>query len=353
MKRYRVAFWENKKFKSLTFSAYNGQKEDKHMKDYDFEKAKRDWRELNREEDSIPLYMKDWYWDAVCNSPDDWSVICVKKNNQVEAAFPFLYTKRKGLRFIELPWQVAAAGIWIRNRDISNKGKALVYLTDIVNEIIRHLPKYDSFKVNFNHLLWTWHPFYWMGFEAMPRYTSVIRKTDSGGVSAISKRRKRSYRNAVEKYNKVEVNGITPDEYWDFFLKSYDRRAKTISYERNNFLNLVNAAMEHNACELRDARKDGNLVAVNVVLYDEQRAYYQFLTHLPGIGDDAQTYITLDAIEKTLENGKTFDFEGSMIHGVCEYYMSWNPELEVNYLITKYSRKYRLLRFLKVCLWKR
>lgn len=149
------------------------------------------------------------------------------------------------------------------------------------------------------------------------------------------------------------MNGITPEEYWEFFLDSYDSRGRKVSYERYRFLNLINVAMEHGACELRDVRQDGKLIAVNVVLHDEQRAYYQFLTHLPGVGDDAQTLITLDAIEKTLENGKAFDFEGSMLVGVCEYYMSWNPELELNYLITKFSGRYKLLRFLKSCLWQK
>lgn len=150
------------------------------MRGYDFEKAKRDWRSLNRQENSIPLYMKDWYWDAVCDFPDEWKVICVEKNDRVEAAFPFCYRKKGGLRFIELPWQVPTAGIWLRNQNIMQKGKALAYLTDIVNEIVRLLPDFDSFKVNFNHLLWTWHPFYWRGFDAKPLYTSVIGK--SGGV---------------------------------------------------------------------------------------------------------------------------------------------------------------------------
>lgn len=148
---------------------------------YDFDLAKSAWRELNKTEQTIPLYMRDWYWDAVCETPDAWKVICVWKNNLIEAAFPFLYSRRKGMWFIELPWQVSTAGIWLRNQNISQKGKALTYLTDIVNEIISYLPKFDCFMINFNYMLWTWHPFYWKGFQATPLYTSVIKSVNAGG----------------------------------------------------------------------------------------------------------------------------------------------------------------------------
>lgn len=154
------------------------------------------------------------------------------------------------------------------------------------------------------------------------------------------------------KYDRIEVNGITPEEYWCFFERSYSSRGRIISCKREKFLNLINAAIAHDACEIRDVREHGELVAANVILRDGQRAYCQFLTHFPGKGDDAQTMITLDAIEKTLGRNMVFDFEGSMISGVCEFYVSWNPELELNYLITKYSKRYRIFRFLKDCIAK-
>lgn len=143
------------------------------------------------------------------------------------------------------------------------------------------------------------------------------------------------------------MNGITPEEYWDFFERSYNSKERIISFKKEKFLKLVNTAIAHDACEIRDVQDNGNLVAANVIFRDAHRAYYQFLTHLPGKGDDAQTMITVDAIEKTLEDHMIFDFEGSMISGVCEFYVSWNPELELNYLIMKCSKRYKILRVLK------
>lgn len=140
------------------------------------------WEEVNKSMSaSIPLYMKNWYWDAVCNS-DDWDVILNFENDDVESAFPYKYTRRKGMWFIELPWQVATAGIWFRHcyREES-KEKELLYQTKQINNIIAQLPKYDFFRINFNHNLFTWHPFYWQGFKATPYYTSVLSTNVRGG----------------------------------------------------------------------------------------------------------------------------------------------------------------------------
>lgn len=317
---------------------------------YNFEKAKIDWRELNKTEgDLVPIYMKDWYWDAVCNSGDEWKVICLYKNDKVEAAFPFLYTKRKGMWFIELPWQVACAGIWYRDKELSNKERALLYLNDIVNQVVELLPKYDCFKINFNHSLWTWHPFYWLGFEATPLYTSIIRTTDGEGWSQISQRRKRSIKKAEKKY-RIGINEITPEEYWNFFEESYKKRNRIISYNKNKFLKLIQAAIENNACEIRSVYYQETLAAVNILLKDSERSYDQFFSYMPGIGDDAQSFATYDGIKATLKEGLVFDFEGSMIPGVCEFYTSWNPVYESNYLIKKTSKKYNRLNAIRTFL---
>lgn len=95
---------------------------------------------------------------------------------------------------------------------------------------------------------------------------------------------------------------------------------------------------------------DDEIVAGNIVLMDSKRVYDQFFTYMPKIGEDAQSLATISAIEAAICVGKDFDFEGSMIPGICEFYTSWNPEYEINYLITKTSKKYDKLNALRTLL---
>jgi len=62
---------------------------------------------------------------------------------------------------------------------------------------------------------------------------------------------------------------------------------------------------------------------------------------------DAKSAVIDFAIQDTLQKGKKFDFEGSMIRGVCEFNLSYNPEWETYYLVQKMSPKYRLLYHMK------
>ena len=61
----------------------------------------------------------------------------------------------------------------------------------------------------------------------------------------------------------------------------------------------------------------------------------------------ATSYAIYEAINYALKKGKIYDFEGSMIKGVCEFNSSFNPEWEVYYLITHCSRKYKVLTNIK------
>ena len=317
-------------------------------KKYDYKKAKMDWHELNvSNEADIPLYMKDWYWDAVCDSTDEWKVICIySEEGEIEAAFPFLYTKRKGLWFIELPWQVSYAGIWLRNKDISNKEKALKYLNENVKAIVESLPYYDYFHVTFGDSLWTWHPFYWLGYDARPTYTSIICADRSDIKKSVTYGRRKNINRAEKKY-KILIDNISVEQYWNLFEQSYDTRGKKISHVKNKFINFVEILKQHDSCEIRTAIDENeNIVAINIFLIDSKKYYHQFGTQLAGC-KDATSFIIYNGIKACIDNKRNFDFEGSMIQGVCEFNVSWNPEFETHYVITKSSRKYRILNLIR------
>ena len=81
------------------------------MIEYDFDKAKEEYRELCRDNETIQIYIKDWYLDAACQNVEDWKVILVKENGKIMAAFPFQHIKKKGLWSISNAFQVARGGI--------------------------------------------------------------------------------------------------------------------------------------------------------------------------------------------------------------------------------------------------
>ncbi len=310
---------------------------------YDFASAKEEWRNICAKEPGISIYQKDWFWDAACERPQDWQVIILKDSDQIEAAFPFVYLKRKGLWYIETPWQAAASGIWIRRQDFKSTEAELTYLTDIVNRVVDLLPYYDSFHVIFNEKLWNWQPFYWRGFQAKPYYTMVVRnKTEEKIKSRLSKSR-RTRINKAQRMYRVGVDDITLEAYWEYFQKSYENRGKQIAFEKEKFFRLLYALKEHNAMQVRTVLCGDTIVSENIVFVDDNRYYHHFVTQMKDADKDATSFAVYDSICSAMRDGKDFDFEGSMLQGVCTFNLSFNPEFETHYMIYDQSDRYKIL----------
>jgi hypothetical protein len=123
---------------------------------------KDEYRNMCSIENSIPIFSRDWWMDAVCG-PDNWDVIIVKKDNQVIAAMPYYLNKEKKSIRITQPLLTQTNGIWIKYPPGQKYFKMLSYQKDIMGEIIDRLEslKVDSFSQNFHYSVSNWLPFYW------------------------------------------------------------------------------------------------------------------------------------------------------------------------------------------------
>ena len=317
------------------------------MTSYDFETAKKKYRELCRTEASVNVYMRDWYLDAVVEKKQEWLVVLVEENEVIMAAFPFGYMKRHGMNYISNLWQSVRMGLWIRKKIYKSKEDELRTLDKYVEEVVTNLPPYDSFKVAFHGGFKNWQPFYWRGFSAVPYYSMLIKGDGEDYISHIGRSRRNRIRKAAKMY-RIEANQLSLEEYWEFLLKTYDSKAREVAYDKTQFFNLLEVLQNNNACIIWSVYDNqDNLVSACITLEDAGRCYHQFVAQMQGQDTDATSYAVYEAIKYTLDKDKIFDFEGSMIRGVCEFNASFNPDREVYYVISKFSRKYRLFAAIK------
>ncbi|RKM57883.1 GNAT family N-acetyltransferase [Butyrivibrio sp. CB08] len=237
-----------------------------------------------------------------------------------------------------MPWQVAAAGIWVNNQNVS-----LSVLTQYANIVISLMPKYDRFRMVFSERWWTWQPFYWNGFRSTPYYTMCVKADSVEAVlPSISKKRRERINRGKRKY-RIDTDNTSFKTYWDFLKSSYEDRGRHLDYGEEKFYRLFTALEEHNACQIRSVYDQDRLVAVNIMLVDEEKYYHQFGAQMKKTDSSATSYAVYDAICSAVNSGKVFDFEGSMIQGVCEFNSSFNPKWETQYLIESYSARYILI----------
>lgn len=317
------------------------------MKICSLEESKKIYHDLCQEEPTINIYSQDWYLDAVVKKKSDWKVILVEEKGKIQAAFPFQYTKQHGLYYIENPWQCSRGGIWVRKKAYKSKRDELTFQREIINIIVAALPKFDVFKIKFDADFVNWQPLYWKGFEEQTNYSTIIYPSDDNTLSNISSRRRNQIKSALNKYIIIE-NMISSDKYWDYFEKSCRLRDMSPLYSKEAFIALYNVLNEKHACITRYAENDeGEVVAGNIIIHDQLRHYDQFSFFMPEGGNEANALLKYLAIEKAKQSNCIFDFEGSMIPGICEYNASFNPQWEPYHFIYKYSNRYQLLQDVK------
>lgn len=312
-----------------------------------FEQDKLEWRQFCETEPSVTIYQQPWYWDAVCDHPDDWRVILIKKNGAIEAAFPFVYRRHHFIWYIETPWQMPASGIWMRKRreDFRSIEADFVYLKEIVDAVVERLPYFDSFQVGFNSRLWSWQPFYWHGFEATLHYTMIVSPKPIEQIKMQCSKSRRRRLNKAEREYQLSVDETSAEEFWAFFQKTYMERGMNISFSKEKFIYFFNMAKAHHALQIRSITDKDRVLAENIVLSDHGRFYHQFVAQFKDKDKDASALAVYDAICMAMREGKIFDFEGSMIPGVAQFNLSFNPEYENLYSISKETARFKVYSF--------
>ena len=164
------------------------------MSIYNFEEAKQKYRCFCREEPSINIYMQDWYLDGAVKKQEDWRVILCEEDGVIQAAFPFQYTKKHGMYYIENPWNCARMGIWMGKREYKSRLDELLTQKRLVEDILGKLPRYDVFRISFHSGFENWLPFYWNGFSEQSYYSMIISPSEEELLPKVNRMRRRQIR---------------------------------------------------------------------------------------------------------------------------------------------------------------
>ena len=310
---------------------------------YDFVAAKKEYREFcEKEQHDIQIFAQPWYLDTVCDSPDDWRVIVYKENGKIVAAFPFQYKKGKhGWWQISNPWQAARLGIWMDYGDRATNSKRETFENTVTEFVIDNLPYFDSFNVSFDARYKNWRKFYENGFSQETRYSYLIPSTQVkvDYLQTISRHKRKAIERAKDIFcvqNSTALENV--DDYWDFFIHSYELRNRKPAYSEKKAKRLFQEVLSEKHGRIYFAKdSEGDTCAECIVFYDSRRYYGMYGTFDPTKTDSARELLTYQAILDCAKDGKNYDFEGSMIPGAAQYGRAFNPELEPYFVISKYS----------------
>ena len=309
---------------------------------------RQDYREYCNTNESIPIFVKDWWLDQVCGE-NNWDVALVKKNNEIVASLPYyMRTNILGQNSITMPALTPFMGPHIDYPANQKYSTRLAYEKRTILDLIKMLPRFSSYYQKFHYSITNWTPFYWEGFQQTSYYTTVLDDlTDIDGLySAFESERRANIRAAEE-----ELKAETSDDLAEFY------RINTLTFGRQGlsppysfeFIKQID-----DACKKRDCREiffardpSGRIHGATYIVWDKTSAYALMAGQDPELKkSNSIALLAWEGIKKASKVTKKFDFEGSMMENVDRFNRGFGGKQVPYSSVTKNSRT-EFLRNLK------
>lgn len=283
----------------------------------------------------LPIYLKDWWMDAVC-AGKQWDVLLsMDEDGNVRAALPYLFRQRHKIRYIIMPQMTQIGGIWFRE-DIRDSQEVV---QSICQEFAQQLAEM-RLSYYYQHFL-PGSPapacLKQMGFTVRERVTYRINDLSNldDVINAFSKNKKRQLQKALSLHADYHMQA---EDFYQFHAQCMHEQAKQISYSREFLLVIERKASRLQQCQFIAVKDADNItMAAAFLIWDAQTLYYLIPCYSPKYKNSgAGALLVLESIKLAREKGLAFDFEGSMIRGVANHYKQFGSTATPYYSVEKY-----------------
>lgn len=288
------------------------------------------------------IFQQPWWLDAV--SPDRWSEVVVKKNDEIIARLPYVKKRKYGLTLITLPVLTQTLGPWLKPSTAKYVNQ-LAEQKELMNSLIEQLPQSDYFVSNFHYSIENWLPFYWNGFTQTTYYSYVIENLQD--LDLVWNGFQENIRREIRKAKKHAIvrTDLDLNCFLDINSLTFERQGKNLPYSRELIQRLDDACVKNQARQMFFAEDpQGRIHAAIYIIWDNKSAYY-----LMGGGDPqlrtsgATSLLMWEAIKFAATVTKKFDFEGSTIEPIERFFRAFGGRQIPYFQVRKNSRRMQLL----------
>ena len=258
------------------------------------------------------LFEQPWWLDIV--APGQWNEVVVKEGDEVIARMPYVISK-SGL---VMPKLTQTLGVWMASEVKADYGAQ----KKVIVELFNHFAGYKSVSYTLNPCNEYVLPFRWLGYQMEPRFK--YRLCDLSDCEALYQEfNKTAKKNIKYARNKVRISGeANVDTLWRLLDKTFEAQNRKNPMSKELVYRIVQACEENGHGKYLEATDtDGNVHSCAYFVYDEQVCYY-----LLGASDNAfrssgaQSLILWEGIQFAAQHSKVFDFEGSMVEGIENFF---------------------------------
>lgn len=309
------------------------------------------YRSFSKEDNTLPIFLRDWWLDAVCG--EDWDVLINKDKGRILGVMPYYIYKKYSFKSILPPHLSPINGLWISYPEGMRKTSRYTYEIKIMDYFAKEIDKLkvDYFSQKLHQSIDNWLGFYWLGFKQTTYYKYIIEDiTNIDKVyQNIDAKKRRQIRKASD--NIVIDNNISNKDFYNILSMSFERQGKSLPYSYSLFDTIEQACTKREASTKLVAKDNkGNIHAVMYLVYDQDVCYT-----LASGGDKkyrdsgAMAFLNWEAMRVAHSKGKKeFDFTGSMMPNIEKFFRFYGATLTPYYTIEKtYSKLYTLLKRIK------
>lgn len=277
---------------------------------------KQQYRAFCLQEKSIPIFSRDWWLDAVCGEKN-WDVAIVQNNNQIIGTLPYYKKVKMGKIILSQPSLTPRLGPWIRPA-ASKYAHELGHQKDVMELLIKQLPKYSHFIQHWPCSVTNWLPFFWNGFQQTTLYTYVLN--DLENLDKIWGDFQENIRRDIRKAQKTLTvkTDMSVDDFMNIQIKTYARQNLSLPFSKDLFLRIHQACLHKNCSKIFSAVDEKDRVhAALYIVWDENSAYGLVSGRDPDLKSGGSAAMLLwEAIQFCSTTTKKFDFSGSMIEPI-------------------------------------
>ncbi|SFP18214.1 GNAT family N-acetyltransferase [Enterovibrio norvegicus] len=305
---------------------------------------------LCAKEQSIPIFIRDWWLDSVCGE-GNWDVVLLENKSEIIAALPYNKTKIRSFDAITNPSLSQNHGPWLKEiKGKSNKRISTEY--KLISELYEKLPNFDYYSANWHYSLKNWLPLRWLGYTQTSYYTYIIE--DISDLKRVLDGFTSSYRNKIKKAMEIVSihTGLGIEDFYYINKKTFDRQGIDIPYSLAFIKDHDRALSDNKSREIFFAEdKDGNIHSSLYLTWDHDSAYVHMVGEDPDFRNSGAGILLIwEAIQyanKVLGVNR-FDFEGSMLPNVERVRRDCGAVPVAYFHIEKYNSKVlKTLKFIK------
>lgn len=285
---------------------------------------KEKYKKLCLENPTIPLFQRfDWY-DAIFDN-DCWGVSILDSGNEVIGFLPYYIVVKHNFKLIVIPPLTPYQGIWLKYPDELKYTNQLSFEKEAITTLIEKLPNVDDFRQKFFPSFTNWLPFYWKGYNQTTRYTYIIE--DLTDLDRIFDEFRGNIRREIKKAELVLTieNTEKIEDLFQFLLDVFTEKSEKNLISKDLLTRIAEYCKKNNCGEILIAKDTDNQIhSVLFYVWDSESAYYLTgATNSNFKTTGSMSLLLWEAIKRSKDRTKAFNFEGSMIESIERYFRAF------------------------------